>query len=716
MIRNLSQYLLNIIFCTFAFIIFALTLFPQPSIYAADVTLAWDANTESDLSGYYIYYKTGSSGAPYDGTNSPIKVPLANLNNSANPQYTVPGLSDTETTFFVVTAYDTDNNESGYSNEVSYQSASAPKLSSLSISGTDLVNESSNSDYVATAIFSNGSTQIVTESTSWSVDSSYAQINSSGKLATSSVPSDVTATIQATYTVGGVTRTASKTVTIIDIPVSVSLSSLSINGDNFINENSSDSYTATATFSNGSTQTVTSSAGWSEDSAYANINTSGLMTTLEVSSDTTVAVQATYTEDGITEAATKVVTIIDVPVSNLPPGTPVIAYPENGQNGVEKPLEITTEPFTDPNDDDAHSQSQWQISDQSDFSILVLDVISDNYLTTFPVPYMVLKLNQKYYVRVRFYDFYSESSEWSTTVEFTISSFYDDFNSNGIPDAYEVEDTVDFNIDGIPDNDQPDIIKCVQTVDGSAYIGVEKVSDSISEIEALEMIDPETISDTVNRPDDLIFGLIAYRLRVNQPGDIALVKIYFSEEVFTSDTLFKYDTINGWFDYSTHTIFNDDGQSVTLELKDGGYGDSDGLANGVIVDPSGIASEESTYSASSVSDSGSSGEGCFIATAAFGSKFEKHVQLLRRFRDLYLIPFKMGRAFVKTYYRYSPPIAEFIADHNIMRAMVRWSLIPLIGLSWMLLHFGIVPTLFFLFFISCSTLLCFKKIHLRQRG
>ena len=612
MVRRLSKYPFNIICCTFTFILSALIFFPQPAIYAADVTLAWGTNTEPDIDGYYIYYKTGSTGAPYNGTgaeegSSPIKITLAEFTDSANPEYTIQRLSDSETSFFVVTAYDTEGNESGYSNEVSFQPASAPTFSSLSI-----------------------------------------------------------------------------------------------NGDDFVNENNSATYTATVTFSDGTTQIVTSSAGWSEDSAYAQINSSGLMTTSAVPSDTMVTIQATYTTGGVTKTASKIVTIIDVPILNLPPSTPVIGYPENGQYNIEIPLTINTEPFSDSNDD-PHKQSQWQISDQSDFSILALNVISDNYLTTLPVPYMALKSNHKYYVRVRFYDFYSESSEWSTTVEFTTASFYDDLNSNGIPDPYEVEDTVDFNLDAIPDNYQPDIIKCVKTVDGSAYIGVEKISGSIIEIEALELIDPEAISDTINRPDDLIFGLIAYRLRVNQPGDNASVKIYFSGEVFTSDTLFKYDTINGWFDYSTHTTFNDDGQSVIVELKDGGYGDSDGLANGIIIDPIGIASEESTFSASSVSAGGSGRTGCFIATAAFGSKFEKHVQLLRRFRNLYLMPYKVGRAFVNAYYRYSPPVANVIADHEAVRAVIRWSLLPLIGLSWMLLHFGTAPT--GLFFVLMSTTL-----------
>ncbi len=326
---------------------------------------------------------------------------------------------------------------------------------------------------------------------------------------------------------------------------------------------------------------------------------------------------------------------------------------------------------------------------------------------------MVLKSNQKYYARVRFYDFYSVASDWSGTVEFTTACFVEDLNSNGISDTEEVDDSVDFNLDGISDIYQPQIIKCVQAYDGSSYIGIEKVSSSVSEIEALEIIDPDSISDTVNRPADLIFGLFSYRLRVNQPGDTALVKIYFSGEIFSSDTIFKYDTINGWYDYSEHTTFNDDGQSVTLEVKDGGYGDSDGSANGVIVDPGGIAaSGGSSYTVTGSSSGG--GSGCFIATAAFGSKFEKHVQLLRRFRDLYLMPFKIGRAFVKTYYRYSPPVAEFIADHDILRTMVRWSLIPLIGLSWILLHLGTVPTLLFLILISSTSFFYYRKIRARS--
>ena len=48
---------------------------------------------------------------------------------------------------------------------------------------------------------------------------------------------------------------------------------------------------------------------------------------------------------------------------------------------------------------------------------------------------------------------------------------------------------------------------------------------------------------------------------------------------------YKYDPVNGWQDYSAHAPFSADMKSVTLELKDGDYGDADGVANGIIVDP-----------------------------------------------------------------------------------------------------------------------------------
>lgn len=74
----------------------------------------------------------------------------------------------------------------------------------------------------------------------------------------------------------------------------------------------------------------------------------------------------------------------------------------------------------------------------------------------------------------------------------------------------------------------------------------------------------------------------------------------------------------------------------------------------------------------------SGGSGCFIATAAYGSAFEPHVESLRRFRDEYLRRTALGRAFIRLYYRYSPPVAAVVARHASLRLVVRALLTPVV--------------------------------------
>ncbi len=45
------------------------------------------------------------------------------------------------------------------------------------------------------------------------------------------------------------------------------------------------------------------------------------------------------------------------------------------------------------------------------------------------------------------------------------------------------------------------------------------------------------------------------------------------------------------------------------------------------------------------------------------------------------------------YYTYSPPVADFIAKHTSLRKVVRWTLLPLVGVSWVALDLGPVPSL-----------------------
>lgn len=102
--------------------------------------------------------------------------------------------------------------------------------------------------------------------------------------------------------------------------------------------------------------------------------------------------------------------------------------------------------------------------------------------------------------------------------------------------------------------------------------------------------------------------------------------------------------------------------------------------------------------------------GCFIATAAYGSYEERHVKILREFRDRYLLTNIPGSAFVSFYYKVSPPIADFIRDSETLKALVRVALLPLIGFAWVLINH---PVLCLGFIGYGLWVICFKPITYR---
>jgi hypothetical protein len=73
--------------------------------------------------------------------------------------------------------------------------------------------------------------------------------------------------------------------------------------------------------------------------------------------------------------------------------------------------------------------------------------------------------------------------------------------------------------------------------------------------------------------------------------------------------------------------------------------------------------------------------GCFIATAAYGTPMAGEIQILREFRDEYLLTNPVGQALVDFYYRVSPPIAEFITEHPSLKPVVRAGLLPAVAMS-----------------------------------
>jgi hypothetical protein len=78
-------------------------------------------------------------------------------------------------------------------------------------------------------------------------------------------------------------------------------------------------------------------------------------------------------------------------------------------------------------------------------------------------------------------------------------------------------------------------------------------------------------------------------------------------------------------------------------------------------------------------------EGCFIATAAYGADWAGEVQVLRDFRDEFLLTHAPGRWLVRLYYTHGPRAAEFLNDHESLKPAVRALLLPLVGAALVLL-------------------------------
>jgi len=72
---------------------------------------------------------------------------------------------------------------------------------------------------------------------------------------------------------------------------------------------------------------------------------------------------------------------------------------------------------------------------------------------------------------------------------------------------------------------------------------------------------------------------------------------------------------------------------------------------------------------------------CFIATAAYGTPMVAEIEILRDFRDKYLLTNPLGQVLVDWYYEVSPPIAKFITEHPSLKQIVRAGLVPVVAMS-----------------------------------
>ena len=89
---------------------------------------------------------------------------------------------------------------------------------------------------------------------------------------------------------------------------------------------------------------------------------------------------------------------------------------------------------------------------------------------------------------------------------------------------------------------------------------------------------------------------------------------------------------------------------------------------------------------SSGSGTSTNGSFCLITFVADGSGLERYIEILRKFRDVFLLENRPGKALVGFYYQHSPAPVNFVGRHDFLRKFLGWGLIPLMAIFYIALN------------------------------
>jgi len=324
--------------------------------------------------------------------------------------------------------------------------------------------------------------------------------------------------------------------------------------------------------------------------------------------DTTVAPKHQFTKSGsytvtltVTGDCSKSDTkIIEVKATDRP-NKPVALTPANNATTVSLTPTLTVQGNYSSPVGAAQAKTRWQIATDKDFKNVVYDVTNAQNLTSIWVPDFMLKPNTQYYWRAQFIDNRGVSSDWSDVFTFlTVATNAEDANNNGVPDTREAAGADANSV--CSKSPKSGVIVCVKASSGVKPTGLKWISTSTLPA------GPAGISF----PSDVF----TYREVVANPGDSITMTMTFSEPLPAGAGWYKYNQIVGWMDYTSTMQISADRKVVTMTLKDGGALDSDGVANGAIVDPVGFGVGATAAPCLDCGDSGSSG--CFISAVSGG--------------------------------------------------------------------------------------------------
>jgi len=331
--------------------------------------------------------------------------------------------------------------------------------------------------------------------------------------------------------------------------------------------------------------------------------------------------------------------------------------------------------------------SQWQVIG-SDEKIVYFAKVESGDLTTGWIPVRVLQPGSTYTIRGRAVDSLNRTSAWSELQVSTVAENQtEDKDGDGVPDTQKpsAENLIFYGYN--PEYNLPPDTKIISFANHAVLV------ESPDGYQLTYFAGRDVAYPGMSAP----YGIFLTRVEGLPEGETIRLRFIFPEVLPAGCGWYKYDETKPegqrWKEFPDAEI---KGNIAIISLTDGGQGDADGVANGIIVDPSGPVIPGKT---------GSNGP-CFIATVAFGSPLVREVQILRVFRDRILARYVIGRWFIRWYYRHGPVAARYLTGRPLLKLLTRLCLYPVASIASLILT-GWWPALL----LELSLLLAWKKLR-----
>ncbi len=179
-----------------------------------------------------------------------------------------------------------------------------------------------------------------------------------------------------------------------------------------------------------------------------------------------------------------------------------------------------------------------------------------------------------------------------------------------VTDDGGLQDTSEFQLQ-ITDNGLAGFEGAEVVLEAATGNTVGLTSDARGALVSVQVIDPATIAEQANRPASFPIGLLSFVVRVQSAGASTDIVVDLDEPAPGNAKWVKFSAGSGWTEFSDHVAFNADRSAVTITLVDGGAGDDDGAADGLIRDPSGLG--VFSTAAPAAAEGGGGGGGCAVA-------------------------------------------------------------------------------------------------------